>query len=40
MRLSRQILQHDQAAIDMPGYKMRVERLDPERAMVVRSSNG
>jgi hypothetical protein len=26
--------------IDMPGYKMRVERLDPERAMVVRSSNG
>jgi hypothetical protein len=26
--------------IDMPGYKMRVERLDRERAMVVRSSNG
>jgi len=26
--------------VEMPGYKMRVERLDPERAMVVRSSNG
>jgi len=26
--------------IEMPGYKMRVERLDPERAMVIRSSNG
>lgn len=26
--------------IEMPGYRMRVERLDPERAMVVRSSNG
>lgn len=26
--------------IEMPGYKMRVERLDTERAMVVRSSNG
>jgi len=26
--------------IEMPGYKMRVERLDRERAMVVRSSNG
>ena len=26
--------------IDMPGYKMRVERLDSERAMVVCSSNG
>ena len=25
--------------IPMPGYTMRVERLDPERAMVVRSSN-
>src|ERR1700751_1792279 len=25
--------------IRMPGYAMRVERLDPERAMVVRSSN-
>jgi hypothetical protein len=25
--------------IPMPGYAMRVERLDPERAMVVRSSN-
>jgi hypothetical protein len=25
--------------IAMPGYAMRVERLDPERAMVVRSSN-
>lgn len=25
--------------IEMPGYKMRVERLDPERAMVIRSSN-
>jgi hypothetical protein len=25
--------------IGMPGYAMRVERLDPERAMVVRSSN-
>jgi len=23
----------------MPGYTMRVERLDPERAMVIRSSN-
>jgi hypothetical protein len=26
--------------IEMPGYKMRVERLDSERAMVVRSSTG
>lgn len=26
--------------IEMPGYKMRVEGLDHERAMVVRSSNG
>jgi hypothetical protein len=26
--------------IEMPGYKMRVERLDHERAMVIRSSNG
>jgi hypothetical protein len=26
--------------IAMPGYNMRVERLDRERAMVVRSSNG
>ena len=26
--------------LEMPGYKMRVERLDHERAMVVRSSNG
>jgi len=26
--------------IEMPGYKMRVERLDRERAMVIRSSNG
>jgi hypothetical protein len=26
--------------IEMPGYTMRVELLDPERAMVVRSSNG
>jgi hypothetical protein len=25
--------------IPMPGYAMRVERLDPERAMVIRSSN-
>ena len=25
--------------IEMPGYKMRVERLDPERAMVIRSSS-
>jgi hypothetical protein len=25
--------------IPMPGYTMRVERLDPERAMVIRSSN-
>jgi hypothetical protein len=25
--------------IPMPGYSMRVERLDPERAMVIRSSN-
>ena len=26
--------------IEMPGYTMRVERLDRERAMVIRSSNG
>ncbi|HUA48660.1 MAG TPA: hypothetical protein VMA77_25735 [Solirubrobacteraceae bacterium] len=26
--------------IEMPGYKMRVERLDPKRAIVIRSSNG
>ncbi len=26
--------------IEMPGYKMRVERLDPMRTMVIRSSNG